>query len=851
MKKISMLLLSVLLVGCLVGCNSKKTGSDKNAEKKYETPVINVDYLKGQTTLDKTVERANELANGVQAYYDNSDRQNYIIENQNVQLTHTLSDKIFVSSLKNRQGQQYLFNSLDTYVVYNDETFYAKQSPTSARVNTTRLGYYYYSAYLRDLTFSNYIPLHLEKAYHTYSDKLHQAFRIIASESSEYITEFGFEVKVKRDTIDSVEILAEGKTYTKFESDMSLDKAEYIALDIKDAGVVGFIFAGEDTKLTVEANDRYVVIKQFVNLNGVVNEQEISLGNRLYTDETHDFTGIRKANSEEQNPLTSANITVDESVDNAKFIGYNHLTGAYDFELAGTAFTTAFYKEQQKKYYEHINVKGVTDDRTIYLRVHTNMPMEGAALVDSTNQLIPIPMQGCKNFGHEKEEPIYNPSDATYGETYMPLCVEAGKEYNFSILNVYQKWGNYDIKQLSSIDYFVSYYHLSTGVTETNCIAPYYSEYGGGSFDFAWFLPDFRGCSGNFWGNWDTQTADPQYNSVGTVYSPTNNKGSVMANYLASNIKYSGLTYADLDYSYISDDGNYKYTMRHVELPQNDESRTYYTIDFTFLKDCTLDNEQFSIIGFDGRNGIYSHSAYLDQNGQHQVVVNPNVAGQLQIYKLNKEGSYFAFYGLKDELETETGNFGLIVKDYNITVNGKESEVRLAFLNDFRTNYHWGDMNYGSLTLDKTTSFKKGDTIHIDMILLPCGLIGQDDCQNTINVYEDSVANPLKVEAQVGTVIEDTYIPTVAAKQGTAEFTLTGGTATNGKGVNYTVKVQGFDKLTIPKVYEKVNGEWIEYQFSTELGYDGYGVLVENDKLTYSFVFTQDVSGRTFKVVAE
>ena len=164
MRKISILLLSALVIGCLGGCNSEKPVSDDSTEK-YESPVIEVDYLKGQTTLDKTVERANELANGVQAYYDNSDRQNYIIENQNVQLTHTLSDTIFVSSLKNRQGQQYLFNSMDTYVVYNDETFYAKQSPTSARVNTTRLGYYYYSAYLRDLTFSNYIPLHLEKAY--------------------------------------------------------------------------------------------------------------------------------------------------------------------------------------------------------------------------------------------------------------------------------------------------------------------------------------------------------------------------------------------------------------------------------------------------------------------------------------------------------------------------------------------------------------------------------------------------------------------------------------------------------------------------------------------------------------
>lgn len=852
MKKISVLLLGALVAGCLFGCNSKpaENGED-GATDNFKTPTVNVDYLQGQTTLSETVDVANELANGVQAYFENSDRLNYIVENQNMQLTHSLSDKIFVSTLKNREGGQYLFNTMDSYVVYNDETFYAKNSPSSARVNTTKLGYYYYSVYLRDLVFDASIPLHLEKAYHTYSDKMHQQFRVIASEANEYITEFGYETKIKRDTISSLEVVADGKTLTEFTGNMTFDNPEYIALDIKDAGVVGFIFAGQDTKVHIQANDSFIVFKQYTEFDGLLNAQEITFSNRVYTDETHDFEGIRKANAEEQNPLTSANITVDESVDEAEFVGYNHLTGAYDFELDGTGFSEAYYHYPEKKFFEHITVKDVPDDRMVYLRVHTAYPLEGAALVDNHNQLIPIPLQCTKNFGHEKEEPIYNPSDTIYGETYMPLCVKAGEEYDFTILNVYKDWGNYDIKQLSSIEYFVSYYHLSTGVTETNCIAPYYSETTFGSFDFAWFLPDFRGASGNFWGDLEKKSGDPQYNSVGTVYSPTNNKGSMMANYLSSDIKYSGLTYADLDYSYIADDGTYKYTMRHVELPQNDESRTYYTIEFTFLEDCTLDNEEFSIIGFDGRKGTYSHCAYLDENGKHQEIVNTGESGNLKIYNLNKEGSYFAYYGLSDELTAETGNFGLIVKDYSITVDGKESAVGLAFLNDFRNNYHWGNMNYGSLTLSETTSFKKGDTISIDLILLPCGLVGQDDCHNTINVYQDSVANALKTEAQVGTVGDDAYIPTIVAEGNVAEFTLTGGVAENGNSVNYAVKVQGFDKLSVPKVYEKVNGEWVEYKFQTELGYDGYGVQIENDKLTYSFVFMQSVEGRTFKVTAE
>ncbi len=115
MKKISVLLLGTLLVGCLAGCNADQTQEPgkETAKVSYEAPSVNVDYLEGQTDLSKTVDRANELANGVQAYYENSDRQNYIIENQNMQMTHALSDRIFVTSLKNRHGGEYLFNTMD------------------------------------------------------------------------------------------------------------------------------------------------------------------------------------------------------------------------------------------------------------------------------------------------------------------------------------------------------------------------------------------------------------------------------------------------------------------------------------------------------------------------------------------------------------------------------------------------------------------------------------------------------------------------------------------------------------------------------------------------------------------
>lgn len=848
MKKIVSFFLSLLVMFSFGGCGGSDSPPPPGPDGDSDEKVID---LAGQTALSETIITANQFANGVQGYYTDNERAAYVVANRNMELQHELSGKKFVSGLRNPKGAEYLFNTMDSYVIFNEELYYGSDATSDARVNTTKLGYYYYSTYIRDMNFDSSIPLHLEKAYHTYSDRVHQQFRIIAEDKSDYVSEFGFEIKVPKTRVAGLEILDGAQTTTSLENGAhTYENPQYIGLDISEAGVVGIITAGQSTKVSIDASDRYYVIRQYFSMDGVEAQEETTFANRLYTDETHAFEGLRKAAKEEQNPLTEENISV-EAKDGAAFLGYNRLTGAYEFSIDGHGFNEAYFRQPQKKYFENVKVKGATEDRTVYLSVETVFPLEGAAIADKNNMLLPIPLQVGKNFGHEKEEPVYNPSDAKYGETILPLCVKAGSEYEFTVVNAYQKWGNFDLKQLSSIEYYISYYHLSTGVSETNCIAPYYSAYSKGSFGYAWVLPDFRGCSADLWADTETQTGDPQYNSVGTLYAPTDNYGAAMGNYQKSDIAYSGLTYADMDYSYLSEDGKYMYTLRHVEMPQNDESRTYYTIDYTFLEDTEIDNEAFSIIGFDGRKGTYEKSAYLDENGQHQELVNPTTKGSSSLYKLNKSGSYFAYYGLPDSLKDETGNFGCIVKDYSITVGGAKSDVGLAFLNDFRSNPHFGDLNYGSLTLDRSVSFKKGDTISVDLILLPFGTIGQDDCNNVVNVYRDSVENALELTAAVGIAGADTWIPTMVAEDNVAEFTLKGGTSQGTPEVNYAIKVQGFDKLAVPKIYEKVNGTWVPYSFATELGYDGYGILCENEKLTYTFVFTQNAAGRTFKVVTE
>lgn len=66
--------------------------------------------------------------------------------------------------------------------------------------------------------------------------------------------------------------------------------------------------------------------------------------------------------------FTEKNVSV-EAKDGARFVGYNRLTGAYEFTIDGHGFNESYYKQPQKKYFESVKVSGAKDDRIIYLSI--------------------------------------------------------------------------------------------------------------------------------------------------------------------------------------------------------------------------------------------------------------------------------------------------------------------------------------------------------------------------------------------------------------------------------------------------------------------------------------------------
>ena len=671
-----------------------------------------------------------------------------------------------------------------------------------------------------------------EQTLHSYSDKVNSQIRILFDEKQDDLSTFGFTYRIPSDTVGSLSFMnASGEVFETVKGEIS--DFQYAGFEIKGAGILGFIAAGDGgSHSTLRSEDGYYVIELYKDIAGLHKEgTSEKFGHRIYTSSTVDFDALKNESYIERNPV-SFEVT-DQAVKNSKFksLGFNYVTGAYELSVAGTDFSTAYRKSNVNKYYGGtVKVHADSLDRKIYfMSVGTSGCLEAAAILDENKILMPIQTEVCKNFQGEFEEPYYDPEDTQYGYTVYPLVIKNGTDLTYTMLNMYQNWGVNRLKQLSSIAFHIGYYHLSTGVTESNCIAPYF-VYGRDG----WTLPDFRGCSGVMW------TSQPQYNSVGRLrfMSYKENGEDRFAEYVGSDIRSSGPVYADLFYSYRAYDSSFDYTLRHVEFPSNDENRTYYTLDALCIKDVTINDARnaFTLFSFDPRSQCMLYTSYKSDSGSIETITNDVTRpSEVGLYRLAKDTPYFSLYNYKLQNDNDVENFGYIVRSYDITIGGKAFDGNLLIRN---STFKEGEtmLNLVEVGIDQDVlSFKKGDRIKLVFILLPFGVKKQDNDQNVRYVIEDSVDNPWRVSScEVGTPVEDDYLIIVDAVDNVAEFTVTGSRNSN------AVRVNGFSKLTRPKVSIKTGDGWSDLVLNVE-EFDGYQVNYTYDGFfSYSFIVNME-----------
>ena len=732
---------------------------------------------------------------------------------------------------------------------------------------------------------------------HMFSDKAQQVIQISAQKTTEGIEEIGIITNAAKDRVNAIIVKDENGTHSSIDN-VDWDSVEYVGFDIEDAGIFGYILLPDgdlalfgttlanDTssgkiKITLEG-DNYVIVQsrapkdnRLVAPTGTDNPEvdnyvenfdncaDFYMGHRIYTDESHDFSAFITAAETERNPLGADSITVDTaSSTEAEFLGYDALRGMYVFKVAGSNFNRPYYEEPNKHFNVKFTVNGDSYERNMYIMTTTTHgELQCAAILNANDLLLPIPVEVGKNFSDGGQN-YFDAKDEPWSEAYFPMLLQADEEKTFNFLNLYMNWGRFPLKQISFIQ-LAPLYHLSTGVTETNCILPWYSNMG--STRNIWTIPDHRPMSAPFWATQPNHTSGGdhrflRYTDSEGVFSAT----EIKTNYISS----YGPTYAELNMEYLSDDGKIKVKYTHMEMPQTDENRAYYTMEYEVLEDISFNDfrEDFAFYSMNAYNGVeYERIGYLNENNECTVAIADIKMNRSRFYTLGDNCPYFSFYMDTDcTLERGYVNLSFLIKDYSFNLQSVSETPNFAIKNRDKHIYLTLDIE-GEMTL------KKGDTIKICAIIMPWGsqelndkydsVINEEtgeryEDKNVRDVRENTLLDPLRIEPEQGcTVIESDFLPKVHVTNGKkATFTVKGASG------NSTIKIEGVDCLTVPVVYEKVGTLWQRYNLSSKYypdksgygqSYDGYAVQYNPDG-TYFYSFVIDMSkgeDREFQVM--
>ena len=729
--------------------------------------------------------------------------------------------------------------------------------------------------------------------FNVYADKMHHVIQVAATKETSGIKEVGMLTEIDKSRVVKLVCKDASGLHDSLDG-VDWSTVEYIGFDIVDAGIFGYILPfdgkGGAIKVTLDGG-KYIIEQTMTPKDGTIkpsrttfntenkyynwvpggNANDLYMGQRIYTDASHDFETFLEEAYCERNPLSESSFKIIESGStSAAYHGYDSLRGIYNIGIGGaTGFNGPYYSDPNKHYRANFFVRGDSHDRKIYaMTSHSSGQLECAALLDADDVMLPVSMEVGKNFSESGgERNLYNLADDPYSETIFPLVINSGEKYEYTVLNLYQNWGNFPLKQISWIQFFSPYYHLSTGVTETNCILPW-------SFtNQIWYntLPDFRGMSAPLW------SKEPQHTSAGDHdwLRYVDSEGNVIrAENVMNVIDSHGPTYADVKMDYITYDGKIKVSYTHTEMPQTDENRTYYEIKYEVIGDVTINdvvnNLQLYKVNPNDSAGKYKKVGYLDSNNKC-TVADANETDTPVKYTLGNECPYFSFFDMDGASNADGyGNLAFLIYNSEFIIGGKKAEPSFAIVNHTDTVY---------VTLDlETLALKAGDSITINCILLPWGSHQLDDGiddpengnyeytsilpdgtpymdKNVRDVRENSLLNPFSVTAgENAEVIPSIFVPKVKTTNGeSAVFTLSGGYN------NVAVRVYGFEKMTVPVIYEKIGNEWQVYNVSSSADeknphkYDGYVIHYDGDgTFSYSFVASMDgKTDRTFKIVAD
>jgi hypothetical protein len=523
--------------------------------------------------------------------------------------------------------------------------------------------------------------------------------------------------------------------------------------------------------------------------------------------------GDRRALLAAMNPLKPTAFSIKGGGE----VKYSERRGCY---TVGTnnpgGFQSHFDKPGQHERAE-INVRNDGLPRTITLCHETSTgskgQVEAGLLLDVAGSPLPMLVQTSKNFSGENEEKFYDPGDPAYSETYFPLRLKSDESRAFTSLHLYQTWGNHVIKQVSSLQAWMDYLHMSAGVTETTCWVPF--KFGGLR---GVQIADMRPMSQPFW------KSQPQHDNIAghSFLSYTERGKPVDLEYLGVKFKSTGPNIASFTQRFLSEDGKVEASIDCMEMPQVDELRCFVRLTVDVRAPIHLDDAAKDLRLLTIRSHVQklrqTHMAWLGESGGAAKSQIP-IDGQVYSAALAPSFPWACVTGDKK------GYNAFVVRDWRVKIGGKEGACGPAVAVLGEASGETSLMLTPNLT--GVIDLKPGDKFQVDLILLPFGPEirekgdGPSATPAAESTYYGSQA-PRILSVQRGKAIDNFPTTVNADEKGIAEFTIRGG-----KG-DVSVLIGNLPSYLRPRLYRKsATGAW--QPVAQGSGEEGIQTFVDKD----------------------
>jgi hypothetical protein len=533
-----------------------------------------------------------------------------------------------------------------------------------------------------------------------------------------------------------------------------------------------------------------------------------------------DASAARARVAEEIQPLDAGHFTV---LDGGRFTGYDRDAGYYTLrtQLPTLAMGFESFWANPNQYLQiRFRVRG--DGRPRRIMIQHDSPfagtLEAGVLADRYGFPLPVPVQACKNFNGEGEEP----DDTAFGETYFPLDVAPDADVERISYHLFQNWGNHPLKQLSSIRYFEHYYHLSTGVTETTCYVPFtkraYPRTG-------YTIADFRGISGHTW------KEQPQHDHValigflqyrekaalgarrsalgpdksGLSFVPTERRapsaqsaaegGWCQLRYQRSHFDFISPNFARFRMEYVTEDEKMHASVEVFEIPQTDQTRSFVRLRYDVLQPVHLEDARHDLRLLNANTDItrnrYATIGWLDVRNRVQTDdLRYDDTWSVEGEPLGDAHPFVCLY------PSEKSNNAFVVRSYQGRVAGEPlSHLALSVI-----GYKNGVAEQALTLPDRALTLQPGDFIGMDVILMPYGTERSDwHAPERERTYYGSDAP--RVTTIAGTRLADFPTDVRVGAEGAAVFETTGGEDA------LPLIVRGFSAYKAPLLFE-FDGQW-------------------------------------------